>query len=479
MTALEIRKYRDISKKLVETEERGKLLKNCIKCKVGFSEEENSIHSSNLKLRVLGNKGEALRKNHEEGVGLVMKFKAKDNILFEAQLRRKRNWLRGRIEASLGGRSQGCRKLFADVKKMGIKHGKKIKEKNEKKLQHLVKKYGMKPKNCWDLLTKEERNLMGNPSLYGEGNILVGEMMKDPAVVTGEGEELRLTEDEISVLRLGPKFCIFKNLCEEEFEADLEETIMKVKWDMMGEEVNGKVRTDADIAMEVVLGKKECRRIEDEKEEEDEMKEAASRSIYDWNLKTVNYARRRATDLKGNSRVYFPRRARTLEVESNLQTLRGMMMTTFKKYVEECCGKKGAQRSNLSKGQEEGLKSIKKRLKEGEIVIVPTDKSGALAVMTRRAYVEAGLKHTRNDKEVGWEEVKESQKDLNGHTSMLIKCFKIGAYWEHGERVRETMMGEGQAVCPLSLLYKDHKGWEASMGSTPPHEACCWGASGD
>merc|ERR1711942_341518 len=65
--------------------------------------------------------------------------------------------------------------------------------------------------------------------------------------------------------------------------------------------------------------------------------------------------------------------------------------------------------------------------------------------------------------------VADQLKDLlNGHTSMLIKCFKIGAYWKHGDRVRETMMGEGQAVCPLSLLYKDHKGWSASMGSPPP-----------
>ena len=30
------------------------------------------------------------------------------------------------------------------------------------------------------------------------------------------------------------------------------------------------------------------------------------------------------------------------------------------------------------------------------------------------------------------------------------------------------MMGEGQSVCPLTLLYKDHKGWDASMGTTPP-----------
>ena len=80
----------------------------------------------------------------------------------------------------------------------------------------------------------------------------------------------------------------------------------------------------------------------------------------------------------------------------------------------------------------------------------------------------AGLLHTKNDKEVGWDEIQESQKELNGHTSMLIKCFKSGAYWKHGERVSETVMRNGQSLCPLTLLYKDHKRWIPGMGTTPP-----------
>ena len=96
------------------------------------------------------------------------------------------------------------------------------------------------------------------------------------------------------------------------------------------------------------------------------------------------------------------------------------------------------------------------------------DKSGNLALMSRETYVKAGMHHTSKDKEVGWADVKNAQKELNGHVSMLIKTFKIGSYWKHSLRVRESMMGEGQTVCPLSLLFKDHKGWVASMGTTPP-----------
>ena len=80
----------------------------------------------------------------------------------------------------------------------------------------------------------------------------------------------------------------------------------------------------------------------------------------------------------------------------------------------------------------------------------------------------AGMVHTSKDRMVGMEEVKMAQRELNGHISMLIKTFKIGSHWKHGYRIRETMMGENQSVCPLSLLFKDHKGWKADSGTVPP-----------
>ena len=82
--------------------------------------------------------------------------------------------------------------------------------------------------------------------------------------------------------------------------------------------------------------------------------------------------------------------------------------------------------------------------------------------------MESGMVHVRSDKEVTWGELRDSQRELNGHVSVLIKTFKIGSYWDHGDRVRETMMKDNQAVCPLSLLFKDHKGWVATSGGTAP-----------
>ena len=65
------------------------------------------------------------------------------------------------------------------------------------------------------------------------------------------------------------------------------------------------------------------------------------RSIFDWKKRSMNFSKRRATDLKGNARVYFPRKARSLEVESSLQTLRDILMTTFRLY--RCVERKGGR----------------------------------------------------------------------------------------------------------------------------------------
>ena len=198
------------------------------------------------------------------------------------------------------------------------------------------------------------------------------------------------------------------------------------------------------------------------------MVEASRRQPYDRVGNTFSFGKKRATDLKENSRVYFPKKALGFEVEAVLETLRVELLGMFRNYVSKNCSKGGRQKDNLTKNQALGLKSLKSRVKNGEVVIVPTDKSGNLAIMSRGSYMEAGLVHTKKDRLVGFEEVKMAQKELNGHISMLIKTFKIGSHWKHGYRVRETMMGENQSVCPLSLLFKDHKGWVAGGGSKPP-----------
>ena len=84
--------------------------------------------------------------------------------------------------------------------------------------------------------------------------------------------------------------------------------------------------------------------------------------------------------------------------------------------------------------------------------------------MSVPTYELAGSAHTEKDEEVTSEIVKSTQTELNGNVSMLIKVFKLGAEWGHSDRVRETMINNSLSICPMYLLYKDHKGCKDRKG---------------
>ena len=61
-----------------------------------------------------------------------------------------------------------------------------------------------------------------------------------------------------------------------------------------------------------------------------------------------------------------------------------------------------------------------------------------------------------------------TQKRLNGHMSMILKTFNVGAAWNHQAIIRATKLTHSLSVAPLYLLYKDHKGWTVETGGVPP-----------
>ena len=106
-----------------------------------------------------------------------------------------------------------------------------------------------------------------------------------------------------------------------------------------------------DKALEIVLGKDVCYEIDEENEEEKDILKAEGRNIYDWRTKTTNLSKRRATDLRRNSRVISPKKARSLEEESAMQTLRMELLMLFRQYTSKKWGKYGNQETKLTKLQ--------------------------------------------------------------------------------------------------------------------------------
>ena len=102
MTAKEVREYRVISRRLVEVEERSRLLEKLIARKLGLAEEEGFVMKEAAKHKNVGEGSKIKISQRRDLLALTHKYKLKDNNLFGNKLRRKKNWLRGTLERSMG-----------------------------------------------------------------------------------------------------------------------------------------------------------------------------------------------------------------------------------------------------------------------------------------------------------------------------------------------------------------------------------------
>ena len=86
------------------------------------------------------------------------------------------------------------------------------------------------------------------------------------------------------------------------------------------------------------------------------------------------------------------------------------MRRSNNKYREESCNKRGEVQGNLSEEEKGGMRSLQKRMREKEIILIKTDKSGKLCITTREEYMKMGEEHTRSDEKVDRKVVIEKEK---------------------------------------------------------------------
>ena len=129
------------------------------------------------------------------------------------------------------------------------------------------------------------------------------------------------------------------------------------------------------------------------------------------------------------------------------------------------CKEDGRQEVNLPANLKVALRSLKRKIKEKELLVVPTDKSGKFAVCSVEAYKQMGRESIKKDKEVDQTKVRQIQRDLNGHLASLNRCLRIGEQWGHQQRIFESTTSDGNLVPPGYILVKDHK--EVELGCLP------------
>ena len=318
-----------------------------------------------------------------------------------------------------------------------------------------------------DFSVPDETSEFRECKAFQENASMQPEQPSGPVVVCDSGEELGLSSEEWSLLARGPKYCVVRSCSEEDMRVETETCVLKHKWDCMGRE--------GDEDYELLSG--------EEKEEHDRVaqlaEEMAAQTRLVHNPEEGSWDARglRVTDYKHNSRVIFPK-AQSSEIESSLEVMRMELLHHHKEWVRGNCNCKGDQKLNLSSEEQAGLKSLKKKVADGGLVILPTDKSGRFAVMSMVTYTKAGMVHVNDDEEVGIEERKANQKIVNGTVSMLLKVFRVGSNCRHESRWMESMISQSLEACTLWLLFKDHKLWESSRGTPPPTRPVMGGNSG-
>ena len=191
MSAQDRREYRNLSKLLVQTEERQTLLEILVARGVGFKEEEEYFWHEANKLKGGTNKLE-LRK---ELIVKTMKRKLKDNLITKERVQKSKNRCRGRIEMALGPKSRACRWFMKDVKENCKKTRRELKEKYRKKVWFLVRKYRQNGSSIEDL-NKEDKKKYGGARVFSKNCKMKAERDSKPVIVCREGEELIVCEDE-------------------------------------------------------------------------------------------------------------------------------------------------------------------------------------------------------------------------------------------------------------------------------------------
>ena len=88
-----------------------------------------------------------------------------------------------------------------------------------------------------------------------------------------------------------------------------------------------------------------------------------------------------------------------------------------KEWISDHCDSKGNQsNTNFNNTQRAAVNKLKKRVENGEVVIMPTDKSSKHAIMSLATYESMGSVHTANDPSVDEQELSKIQRDLNNYT---------------------------------------------------------------
>ena len=260
------------------------------------------------------------------------------------------------------------------------------------------------------------------------------------------------TNQEAAAMALPPKFATFGRISEEEMEVEAELMIAKVKWELRA---------------------REERAVEGEEEgggkwtPEWELEQQKEKEVYCEETSTMDFANRRVTDMPTCRRTIPPQSLPPLKT-AILTNLKSRLCEVTRTFISNNCDTKGNLKvNNVTRDEAEGMKSIKKKVKDEEWVVVQSDKSKQLTANTKQNYLERLSAHTQGDDLVNLDEKDKIERELNATTLQFGRILNLGEKWNasgrHWTRVKNALRTRSCLNPPLYGMPKDHK-------AVPPEE---------
>jgi len=355
---------------------------------------------------------------------LAMKEKMKDawKVLRKEKYEEQQMWRQLKKTINNKSRIENYNEIWYVEKNDTYNH---LRDKRKTKIKWLVNKY----------YTQET-----TPETYN--GVHVGDQVLDERFnITPEcyGSTTISTNEE-RVLKIHPKYSVFDKICTVDCEAEIEKSLTKIRWQRGIEKQQNNNQTETT---------------------------ETKRTTFNIEKKEFNFKEARSTDLPFNSYVYMPKPLETVE-EVKLQCLKNKILSI----TEEYANKNNNSLKNLSNEQRKGLKSLKQRQKNKEIVVFQTDKSGKMIVDSPENYIEAAKPHFKDDKIIDIKEYNKIEKVVNAHTICWLRMLRVAEDSGDSKRYKTSMLTHDSQPSTLYTYRKDHKEYEDRRKGPPVRPLC-------
>ena len=131
----------------------------------------------------------------------------------------------------------------------------------------------------------------------------------------------------------------------------------------------------------------------------------------------------------------------------------------------------------MNQEETRGLKSIQKRIKERDLIILKTNKSCKYAVTSKAEYIAMGQEHIKNNRKLNRQEIIEMAETVNGHTRAWYQIWNSGQDHVHTSRIMESKTAHSENIADLYLMFKDHKPGKKTRPTATGHSSNSLGLS--